>query len=133
MKKSLFAVGGACAVALVMFGCAGGATKNGGVAPISAGPNFFTEVSANAMLQPVAGNDYTVIKRDVKASAKLMSYFTCVNIGDVSYETLKKEALKQAPGAQDLVDVKMDYAMKNICGINEVTVTLTGTAVKFNK
>lgn len=36
-------------------------------------------------------------------------------------------------GAQELVDVKMDYAMKNICGINEVTVTLTGTAVKFNK
>ena len=111
MKKSLFAVGGAFAVALLMSGCAGIATNNGGVAPISAGPNFFTEVSANAMLQPVAGNDYTVIKRDVKASAKLMSYFTCVNIGDVSYETLKKEALKQAPGAQDLVDVKMDYAM----------------------
>ena len=118
MKKSLFAVGGAFAVALLMSGCAGIATNNGGIAP---------------MLQPVAGNDYTVIKRDVKASAKLMSYFTCVNIGDVSYETLKKEALKQAPGAQDLVDVKMDYAMKNICGINEVTVTLTGTAVKFNK
>ena len=27
----------------------------------------------------------------------------------------------------------MDYSMKNICGINEVTVTLIGTAVKFNK
>ena len=74
-----------------------------------------------------------MVKRDVTASAKLMSYFTCVNIGDVSFATLKAEALKQAPGAQDLVDVKMDYSMKNICGINEVTVTLTGTAVKFNK
>ena len=133
MKRSLLAVGSAFAVALLMSGCAGVATNNGGVAPVSAGPNFYTEVASNAILQPVAGNDYTVVKRDVKASAKLMSYFTCVNIGDVSYETLKKEALKQAPGAQELVAVKMDYAMKNICGINEVTVTLTGTAVKFNK
>ena len=112
---------------------AGITTNNGGVAPISSGPNFYTEVSANAILQPTAGSDYTVVKRDVKASAKLTSYFTCVNIGDVSYATLKAEALKQVPGAQDLVDVKMDYSMKNICGINEVTVTLTGTAVKFNK
>ena len=121
MKKSLLLVAGTFCAALLMTGCAGISTNNGGVAPISAGPNFYTEVSANAILQPVAGNDYTVVKRDVTASAKLMSYFT------------KAEALKQAPGAQDLVDVKMDYSMKNICGINEVTVTLTGTAVKFNK
>ena len=108
MKKSLLLVAGTFCAALLMTGCAGISTNNGGVAPISAGPNFYTEVSANAILQPVAGNDYTVVKRDVTASAKLMSYFTCVNIGDVSFATLKAEALKQAPGAQDLVDVKMD-------------------------
>ena len=133
MKKSLLLASGSFCVALLMTGCAGITTNNGGVAPISSGPNFYTEVSANAILQPTAGSDYTVVKRDVKASAKLTSYFTCVNIGDVSFATLKAEALKQVPGAQDLVDVKMDYSMKNICGINEVTVTLTGTAVKFNK
>ena len=112
-------------------GCAGITTNSGGVAPISAGPNFYTEVSANAMLQPSTNTKYTVVKRDVTASAKLVSYFTAVNIGDVSYATLKAAALKQAPGANDLVDVKMDYTMKNICGINEVTVTMTATAVKF--
>ena len=80
MKKSLLLVAGTFCAALLMTGCAGISTNNGGVAPISAGPNFYTEVSANAILQPVAGNDYTVV-----------------------------------------------------CGINEVTVTLTGTAVKFNK
>ena len=133
MKKSLLLVSGTFCAALLITGCAGITTNNGGVAPISSGPNFYTEVSANAVLQPIAGRDYTVVKRDVKASAKLMSYFTCVNIGDVSFATLKAEALKQVPEAQDLVDVKMDYSMKNICGINEVTVTLTGTAVKFNK
>ena len=133
MKKSLFLAAGTFCAVLLMTGCAGVTTNNGGVAPISSGPNFYTEVSANAILQPTAGSDYTGVKRDVKATAKLMSYFTCVNIGDVSFATLKAEALKQVPGAQDLVDVKMDYSMKNICGINEVTVTLTGTAVKFNK
>ena len=84
MKKSLLLASGTFCVALLMTGCAGITTNNGGVAPISSGQNFYT-------------------------------------------------ALKQVPGAQDLVDVKMDYSMKNICGINEVTVTLTGTAVKFNK
>lgn len=131
MKKHLLMLGGALVAAFVVTGCAGITTNNGGVAPISAGPNFFTEVSANAMIQPATNLKYTVVKRDVQASAVLKSYFTCVNIGDISYATLKAEALKQAPGANDLVDVKMDYKMKNICGINEVTVILTGTAVKY--
>ena len=131
MKKQLLLAGGAVATALVMTGCAGVATNNGSVAPIAAGPNFYSEVSANAMIQPASSTKYTVVKRDVTASAKLTSYFTAVNIGDVSYATLKAEALKQAPGANDLVDVKMDYKMKNICGINEVTVIMTATAVKY--
>ncbi len=129
MKKQLLLAGGAVAAALVMTGCAGVTSNSGGVAPISAGPNFYSEVSANTILNetPLA---YTVVKKDVTASAKLMSYFTAVNIGDVSYATLKAEALKQAPGADELVGVKMDYKMKNVCGINEVTVTMTATAVK---
>ena len=131
MKKSLLMIGGAIAAAVLMSGCAGVTTNNGGVAPISAGPNFFSEVSANAMIQPVSNVKYTVVKRNVTSKATLKSFFTCVNLGDISYATLKKEALKQAPGANDLVDIQMDYAMKNIIGINEVTVTLTATAVKY--
>ena len=131
MKKQLLLAGGASAAAFVMTGCAGVATNNGGVAPISVGPNFYTEVSANAMLQANSCTKYTVVKRNVTATAQLTSYFTAVNIGDVSYATLKAAALKQAPGANDLVDVKMDYTMKNICGVNTVTVTMTATAVKY--
>lgn len=131
MKKQLLLAGGALVAALVMTGCAGVATNNGSVAPIAVGPNFYSEVSANAMIQPASSTKYTVVKRNVTASAKLTSYFTAVNIGDVSYATLKAAALKQAPGANDLVDVKMDYKMKNICGINEVTVIMTATAVKY--
>ena len=131
MKKAVLAFAGAVAVALTMAGCAGVTTQNGGVAPISAGPNFYSQVSANSYIQPTCAKDATIVKRGVTATAKMVSYFTCVSMGDVSYETLKKEALKGAPGATDLIDVKMDYTMKNICGINEVTVKLTGTAIKF--
>ena len=131
MKKSLLMIGGAIAAAVLMSGCAGVTTNNGGVAPVCAGPNFYSEVSANAMIQPVSDVKYTVVKRNVTSKATLKSFFTCVNLGDISYATLKKEALKQAKGANDLVDVQMDYAQKTIFGINEVTVTLTATAVKY--
>ncbi len=131
MKKQLLLAGGAVAAALVMTGCAGVTAHNGGIAPITPGGNFFSEVSANSMIQPATSTKYSVVKRDVSASAKIMSYFTVVTIGDASYATLKAAALKQAPGANDIVDVKMDYTMKNILGVNEVTVTMTGTAVKY--
>ena len=133
MKKAFFAFAGAVAVALTMAGCAGVTTQNGGIAPISAGPNFYSQVSGNAYIQPTCAKDAVIVKRDVTATATLKSFFTCVSIGDVSYETLKKDALKAAPGATDLIDVKMDYTMNNICGINNVTVKLTGTAIKFAK
>ncbi len=133
MKKSLFAVGGAIAAAILMSGCAGVSSNNGGVTLPNVGPNFFSELSANAMLQPVAGHDYTIVKRNVTSSATLKGFFTCVNIGDASYATLSAEALKNVPGANGLVDVRMDYKMNCIFGINSTTVTLTGTAVRFNK
>lgn len=42
---------------------------------------------------------------------------------------LKADALRQAP-ADDLVGIRMNYKMKNICGVNEVTVTMTAAVVK---
>ena len=132
MKKALVAFAGAFVV-LALAGCAGVTTQNGGVAPVSAGPNFYSKVAVNSYIQPTCAKDAKIVKRDGTATGTLKSFFTCVNTGDVSYETLKAEALKKAPGATDLIDVKMDYKMDNIIGINTVTVTLTGTAVKFAK
>ena len=128
MKKQLMVLGGALA-AMLLAGCAGIGFANGAPVPVAAGPTFFANVQANAFIQPVTATDYKVIKRDVTATAQLKSFFTCVNIGDVSFETLKKAALAQAPGANDLVEVKMDYDMQCICGINTVTAKLTATAV----
>ena len=51
-------------------------------------------------------------------------------MGDISYATLKKAALEQAKGANELIEVKMDYKVNTILGINTITVNLTATAVK---
>ena len=126
--KKLMVLGGAFA-AMLLAGCAGVGFANGAPVPVAAGPTFFANVQANAFIQPVSATDYKVIKRDVTATAQLKSFFTCVNIGDVSYETLKKEALKNVEGANDLVEVKVDYDMQCICGINTITAKLTATAV----
>jgi hypothetical protein len=130
MKKQLLIAGGALSAAVIATGCAGVGTANGWVAPISAGPNFYSDVQASAVIQQDTTN-YTIVKKNVTAQATLQSYFTCVNIGDISFATLKAAALKQAPGATDLVDVKLDYDMKNVCGINTITVKMTANAVKY--
>lgn len=130
MKKILTVALAGTAIAL-MTGCAGVVTGNGGVAPAAMGPNFYSEVSANAILQPVQAKSYTVVKEEVSAEATIKSYFTVVNLGDASYATLKAKALEGAKGATDLINVKMDYKMKNILGVNEITVKLTGTAIKY--
>ncbi|MBQ9335881.1 MAG: hypothetical protein IJS14_01115 [Lentisphaeria bacterium] len=125
MKKSLLLVGGAILASVILSGCAGvsvpGAT--------TAGPVFFAEYSANAMVAPYTGR-YDIVKRDVKATASFKSFFTCINMGDISYATLKKQALEQAKGANELIEVKMDYKVNTIFGINTITVELTATAVK---
>ena len=128
MKKSLLLVGGAILASVILSGCAGvsvpGAT--------TAGPVFFADYSANAMVAPYTGS-YTVVKRDVKASATFKSFFTCINEGDISYATLKQKALEQAKGANELIEVKMDYKVNNIIGINTITVEMTATAVRTAK
>ncbi|MBO4491305.1 MAG: hypothetical protein J5944_08100 [Lentisphaeria bacterium] len=131
MKKSLLLAGSAMVAALVMTGCAAVATNNGSVTTASVGPNFYSQVSANAVIPQYAAAGAKIVKRDVTATATLKSFFTCVNLGDASYETLKAEALKQAAGATDLTNVKIDYKQNTICGITEITVKLTADAVKY--
>ena len=127
MKKQLMVLGGALA-AVLLAGCAGVGFANGAPVPVAAGPTFFANVQANAFIQPVAGTDYKVIKRNVTATAQLKSFFTCVNMGDASFENLKSKAL-EGLAADDLIDVRVDYDMNCICGINTITAKLTATAV----
>ena len=89
--------------------------------------NVSCSVASCVLNTPATG---AIVKKNVTATATLQSYFGVVCLGDASYATLKAAALKQAAGAKDLMNVKMDYAMKNICGINKVTVTLTADAIK---
>ncbi|MBE6381302.1 MAG: hypothetical protein E7047_10285 [Lentisphaerae bacterium] len=131
MKKHLLLTGAAAAAALALTGCVGVPTHNGAPAAFVGAPSFYAQVSGNAMMQPNAPAKYTVVKRNVQAKTVVKSYFGCVSMGDSSFATLKAEALKSAPGANDIIDVKMDYSMTNVIGICETTITMTGTAVKY--
>ena len=131
MKKMILAAGAIVAAAIVT-SCAGVTTNSGMPAPVAMGPNLFSNVSANALIGDVSNADYTVVKSGVTAEAKLRSYFTAFNFGDASFETLKKEALKGLD-ANDIIDVRVDYDMTCICGINTITVKLSGTAIKYKK
>jgi hypothetical protein len=125
MKKSLLLVGGAVLASVILSGCAGVSVPGA----VTCGPVFFADYAANAMVAPYTGN-YTIVKRNVTATGKFRSFFTCINEGDVSYATLKKAALAEAKGADELINVKMDYKVNTIFGINTINVTLTATAVK---
>ena len=128
MKKMILGLGAVVAAAIVT-SCAGVTTNNGMPAPVAMGPNFFSTVSLNAMVGDVQSS-FSVVKHDVKAEATITSFFTCVNLGDASFETLKEKAL-EGISADDLIDVRVDYDMNCICGINTIKVKLTGTAIKY--
>ena len=130
MKKSLLL--GICALAISAFmtGCAGIAAQNGYANVPYAG--LFSDLSGNTMIQATNSTDYKVIKRNVTATAQVQSFFGIISLGDASFATMKAAALAAAPGADDIIDVKVDYSGKCIIGINTVTVKMTGTAIKWN-
>ena len=129
MKKMILGMGAIVAAAIVT-SCAGVTSNNGMPALIGMGPNFFSKIKLNSMVGDVQSS-FTVVKHGVEADATVTSFFTCVNLGDASFETLKKEAIEKAGGGDDLIDVRVDYDQNCICGINTVTVKLTGTVIKY--
>lgn len=128
MKKSLMFAGTVMA-AILMTGCAGVADRAGSPSAASLSPNFYSDYKANAYMTPVCAADCKVLQRNVTATAVTNSYFGCITLGDASYATLKAAILAQVPGADDITDVQIDFSMKNILGINEVTTVMTATAV----
>lgn len=128
MKKMILGLGAVVAAAIVT-SCAGVTTNNGMPALIGMGPNFFSTIKLNSYIGDVTSS-YTVVKHGVTGEATVTSFFTCVNMGDASFETLKSKAL-EGLSADDLIDIRVDYDQNTICGINTVKVKLTGTAIKY--
>ena len=128
MKKMILGLGAVVAAAIVT-SCAGVTTNNGMPALIGMGPNFFSTIKLNSYIGDVTSS-YTVVKHGVTGEATITSFFTCVNMGDASFDTLKSKAL-EGLSADDLIDIRVDYDQNTICGINTVKVKLTGTAIKY--
>ena len=130
MKKTALLMCGAL-LALLFSGC-------NSVEVVQGSPNVYApfalvnNLSGNALIQPVSRKDYTIVKTNVVGKVELKSYFSIINQGDASYATLKAAALQNAAGADDLIDIVIDYNVNSVFGINTTTVTLTGTAIKYN-
>lgn len=131
MKKTVLLMCGAM-LALLVSGC-------NSVPVVQGSPNIYSQmalgnnIGGNALIQPVSRKDYTIVKTNVVGKAELKSYFSIINQGDASYATLKAAALQNAAGADDLIDISIDYYVNSVVGINTTTVILTGTAIKYNK
>jgi len=79
-------------------------------------------------------DDVTVLG-DVSASGDIMTVLCVVTIGDASLQTLKEKALRQCPGADDIINIEVDNHVFGILGVvyKKVYVTLRGKAIRYNK
>ena len=71
---------------------------------------------------------------DVTASGEIMTVLCVVTIGDASLQSLKEKALRQYPGADDIINIEVDNHVFGIlgCVYKKVVVTLRGKAVRYN-
>lgn len=129
MKKSMM-FAGAAAIAMLATGCAGVAVTDGMPSAAALSPNFYSQYKAGSIVPAVCGQGCEVVARNVVATAVTESFFGCINLGDASYATLKAAILAQAPGANEITDVQVDYEVNNILGVNKVTTIMTATAIK---
>ncbi len=115
---------------IMMTGCGGLVQTQQGFATVAPGALISQMKGATYVQDRDPGRSYKVMK-NVTASAQTVSYLSIVSLGDASYATLKEKALK-GTGADDIINLEVDYTHDNILGIiNKVTVEISGTAVKY--
>ena len=131
MKKASF-LAALVLVGMTLTGCMNSVKINNGIASCPPG-SLFSEMKATTLVQDRAeGRAYKVIK-PVTAEATTVNYLGLIAQGDASYATLKAQALR-GTGADDIIDLEIDYTHNNILGIvNKVTMVINGTAVKYTK
>ncbi len=120
---------------LFLAGCAGKViTTQEGFATVPPGI-LFSDMKGCTQVQPrpdAAARKYVVVK-PVTAEATTTNFLALISQGDASYATLKAQALRGVD-ADDIVNLEVDYANKNLLGIvNTVTTVIRGDAVKYVK
>lgn len=133
--KTVGMMAGAACVISLMAGCAGAFKMDNNGFPSVAPGGLITDMRVASMVKdPMFQRGFTVVKSNVEVEATTVSYLAIVSLGDASFQTLKSKALAQAPGADTLINLEVDFRQKNVLGlINEVTTVLRATAVKTNK
>lgn len=131
MKKATF-LAALVLVGITLTGCMSSINVNNGLASCPPGALFSEMKTATLVQDRVDNRAYTVVK-PVTAQATTTNFLGLISQGDASYATLKEIALR-GTGADDIINLEVDYAHNNILGIvNKVTTVINGTAVKYTK
>ena len=100
---------------------------------------FQVGVFCNTRQMTYIGNRLTslggvTILGDVSTSGEIMTVLCVVTVGDTSLQTLKEQALRKYPDADDIVNIEVDNHVFGIlgCVYKKVVVTLRGKAVRYN-
>ena len=72
---------------------------------------------------------------DVSTSGEIMTVLCVVTVGDTSLQTLKEQALRKYPDADDIINIEVDNHVFGIlgCVYKKVVVTLRGKAVRYDR
>ncbi|MCF6174624.1 MAG: hypothetical protein L3J71_02530 [Victivallaceae bacterium] len=132
MKKALKLTAGICLVG-ILAGCINtrtpitGAMAGGIYTSISSG--FFVATPVRPLKEK-----YIVIKENVTSESTSTNIMALVAFGDSSYISAFENMLKQAPGADAIIDIKVDIKKKSILLLyNDTTLVVQGTAIKYIK
>ena len=100
---------------------------------------FYVGIYCNTHQMTFVGNRIApsqgiTVLGDVSASGELMTVLGVVTIGDTSLQTLKEQALRKYPNADDIVNIEVDNHVFGIlgCVYKKVVVTLRGKAVRYD-
>ena len=108
------------------------AAYHDGSLPTTLGGLFYSNATRAMYRSPrVDLSKYKVLGK-VEGEAQMENFVFCVNLGDTSFHALKKDALKNYPDADDIVNFDIDAHHFNVFVFYfQTTVKIRGIAVKY--
>lgn len=131
MKKGLMFAVAVVAVSILVSGCTGintpvTATYPGGVYTDTTGG-----VMVNVPVRPLV-EKYKVIKQNVIGKATSINILSIIAIDDSSYGKAFDNIIKDNPGTDEVIDIKIDVKKESVLMIVQKTTTIVrGTAIKY--
>ena len=130
MKRSMMFVV-VVSVSILVAGCTGINTPASGTMPGTIYTDTSCGIFVNVPVRPLV-EEYKVIRQNVVGSATSRGWLWIVSTGDSTFAAAFNEILKHNPGADDVIDIKVDVTKKGLFMFGVDTIlTVRGTAIKY--